>query len=256
MMTTQTLLITGCTKGIGRALAIHFAQQDYKIYAVGRDQDQLSELSTVSNNIHPICTDITSVNGRNAIESALKKEAALSIIHNAGISSSSPFKLMAEQDLRQSFETNFFAPLLLTQQLLSKLKGQRVLYISTGAAVQNLESKLAYCTSKGAMHHAIQCLNTEFNSHGAYFSNLRPGMVDTNMQAALRETSLDILPSRDFFIRAKEEGKLITPETVAAFVNFVMFKTDPKTFTENFWNIYDEVYHPKWLPEGAIKPNF
>lgn len=156
----------------------------------------------------------------------------------------------------QSFETNFFAPLLLTQQLLSKLRGHRVLYISTGAAVQNLESKLAYCTSKGAMHHAIQCLNTEFNSHGAYFSNLRPGIVDTNMQAALREASPDILPSRDFFIRAKEEGKLISPETVAAFVNFVMFKTDLKAFTENFWNIYDEVYQAEWLPEGAMKPVF
>ncbi len=255
-MTTQTLLITGCTKGIGRALAIYFAEHDYKIYAVGRDQHQLSELSAVSKNIHPICADITNMNGQNAIESALKKEAYFSIIHNAGILSSSPFHLMAEQDLRQAFETNFFAPLLLTKKLLTKLKGQRVLYISTGAAVQNLQSELAYCTSKGAMHHAIQCLNTEFNSHGVYFSNLRPGMVDTNMQASLREASVDILPSRNFFIRAKEEGKLIAPETVAAFVSFVMFKTDVKAFTENFWNIYDEIYQSEWLPKGGVKPIF
>jgi NAD(P)-dependent dehydrogenase (short-subunit alcohol dehydrogenase family) len=253
-MIIKTLLITGCTKGIGRALTIKFSKEDYKVYAVGRDQEQLNALAKLSENIHPICADITNTSEQSKICKVLKCESSLSIIHNAGVSSSAPFELIQEDALRQHFETNFFAPLLLTQELLPQLKGQRVLNISTGAAVMALESMLAYCTSKGAMHHATQCLNTEFHSHGIYFGNLRPGMVDTSMQETLRNTSKEILPTRDIYIRAKNEGKLVSPETVADFAAWVLLKTDATSFVENFWNIYDEVYQPKWLPPGGAKP--
>lgn len=236
-MTINTILITGCTKGIGRALALRFSQENCKVYAVGRTQKQLDSLTKLSERIHPICADITTPVGRNDIYHALKDEPSFSIIHNAGVAVPCSFENMEEASLRLHFETNFFGPLLLTQRFLKQLQGQRVLNISSGAALMALENKLPYCTSKGVMHHAIECLHKELAKQGVYFTNLRPGMVDTPLQESLRNMSLEALPTRDFYIRAKTEGRLISPEKVAEFVARVMLKTSNQDFAENFWDI-------------------
>lgn len=242
-MIAKTLLITGCSQGIGHALALKFASENYKIYAVSRNQKLLNLLAQTSINITAITADITTPQGREAIAQALKHEDQFSIIHNAGISISSPFQLMSEVLLRQHFETNFFAPLLLTQRLLPQLKGQRVLNISSGASISALENKIPYCTSKGAMHHAIDCLKKEFSALEIYFANLRPGMVDTPMQEKLRN---ETLPTSDFYVRAKIDGKLIAPKMLADFVAWVMLKTDNNLFTETFWDVHDKIFQSQW----------
>ncbi len=242
-MPRQTLLITGCSRGIGRALAQKFAAQNCVVYAVSRTLSSLQSLAESSNYIHPIEADITTVQGRETIYHALDNEPMLSIIHNAGTSNSATFDNLSETSLREAFELNFFAPILLTQHLLIKLKGQRVLNISTGAALQGRAYKLSYCCSKTAMHRAIESLQQEFSSQEIYFANLRPGMVDTPMQAHLRN---ETVPTRDFYIRAQAEGELISPETVAAFVSWVMLNTSNAEFTETFWNIDEPKYHDRW----------
>ena len=247
----KTILVTGCTKGIGRAVALKLAQSNCKVYAVGRDKNQLETLAAQSDLIQPICADIAKTLDRGIITQQLEHESAISIIHNAGVSTPAPFAQMTENLLREHFEVNFFAPLLLTQQLLSKLKDQRVLHISSGAALMALESKIPYCTSKGAMHHAMECLQKELGNSHFYFSNLRPGMVDTALQENLRNTNSKILPTQDFYVRAKKEGRLISPEIAATFIAWVMLHTNNQIFIENFWNIYDDSIHSKWLPSGV-----
>ena len=242
-MNTHTILITGCTKGIGRALAIKFAKAHCKVYAVGRQASELKNLAELYAGIIPVVADITIKKEREKIVLALQAENSLSIIHNAGISASAKFQNLDESVLRQHFETNCFAPILLTQALLPKLQGQRVLNISSGAALEGREYKLPYCSSKSAMNRAIESLHHELYSQGIYFSNLRPGMVDTPMQAQLRGEDV---PSRDFYIQAQQKGQLFSPEKIADFVYWVMLKTDAKTFTETFWNIYDANHQNKW----------
>ena len=251
-MTINTLLITGCTRGIGRALALKFASLGHRVYAVGRDQALLNDLTHSDSNITPISADLTLDSGRAAIVAALTEAGDISIIHNAGISEPKPFFSLSQEILRKHFEINFCAPLLLTQALLPQLKILRVLSISTGAAVSAMSSHIAYCTSKGAFHHAIQCLNAELNQESIYFSNLRPGMVDTDMQIGLRNASdADLPPQRKaVYLRAKAENTLISPAIVAEFAAWVMMKTDNAAFSETFWNIYDATLYSQWLPPG------
>ncbi len=251
-MTANTILITGCTRGIGRALALKFANFGYRVYAVGRDQALLNTLIFENSQIVPVAADLTFDSGRQTIVAALKNAGDISIIHNAGISEPKPFSSLPEETLRKHFEINFFAPLFLTQMLLPQLQNQRILSISTGAAVSAMSSHIAYCTSKGAFHHAIQCLNAELNQESIYFSNLRPGMVDTDMQIGLRNASdADLPPQRKaVYLRAKAENTLISPAVVAEFAAWVMTKTDNVTFSETFWDIYDATLYSQWLPSG------
>lgn len=251
-MPISTFLITGATQGIGRATALKLVNEQCKVYAVGRNPELLSSLNKESAYIQTITADITTVHGRNNISQALAQEPAFSIIHSAGIVSSNPFTTMNETVLRQHFETNFFAPLLLTQKLLPQLQGQKVLNISSAAAVGYLADKLSYCTSKGAMHHAMLYLDKEFMKEPIYFANLFPGMVDTGMQEKLRQENL---PSSTAYKEAQAQGKLISPALVADFIAWVMLKTDNATFSGKTWDIYDAKLKKQWLPKGITLPS-
>lgn len=245
----NTLLITGCTYGLGRALALKFAKDNYDVYAVGRSKDLLGELAKMHASIQPIVADITTIEGRETINEYVKQKNSISVIHNAAIAEPCQFSLMSESLLREHIETNYIAPILITQNLLPLLtKGQRILHVTSGAANMAISGLMPYCTTKAAMQLATQCLNAEMKSRGVYCANLRPGVIDTPMESKLRDADVRVLPSRDFYINLAKENKLISPELVAEFVSWVMLKTDDASFNETSWNIYDESHHQYWLP--------
>ncbi len=247
---SKTILITGCTSGIGYALALRFANNGYKVYAVGRDKKLLDELSTKSDLIIPFETDITDKNRGDIILKALQYEESISIIHNAGIAKPSLISELTEDLLKKHFETNFYAPILLSQHLLPLLnQDSRVLYISSGAGDLALQGLMPYCTSKAAFERATHCFNQEFNPKGIYFGNLRPGMVDTNMQKKLREENVANLPTRDFYLSAKNNHNLIPPQLAAEFIFWVMTQTTNMNFGETLWNISDTKYRDAWYPK-------
>lgn len=252
----KTLLITGCTHGLGKALAIKFAQIDCIVYAVGRDEVELEKLSKYSNFIRPIQADILTSGGKQSIIKQVGMEP-LSIIHNAAIVKPIQFNNLTHSSLQEHFETNLYAPLLLTQQLLPLLThGQRVLNISSGAADLPLQGLLPYCTTKSALEFATRCLNSELNSRGVYCASLRPGMIDTPMQENLRNTNKDILPNQEFYVRAKNENTLIHPAMVAEFVIWTLMKTNDEQFSETSWNIHDKTYQSIWLKDAGYPDLF
>lgn len=64
-----------------------------------------------------------------------------------------------------------------------------------------------------------------------------------------------ILPGRDFYLQAKETGKLIAPEIAADFVVWVMCSTSNTEFHEKPWNIGDTCHHQYWLSNGNLYAN-
>ncbi len=248
MTKIDTLLITGSTRGLGRSLALNFSKAGYFVYAVGRDANSLNELAQTSPLIQPIIANISTEEGREIIIKNMDKHKSISVIHNAAIADPSPFDVLPERLLREHFETNFFSPILISQQLLPQItKGQRILHVTSGAANLALSSLMPYCATKAALEHATHCLNMELNSRGIYCASLRPGMIDTEMQLKFRNSEKNILPNRDFYIDAEKENLLIKPEIVAEFVAWVILKTEDTEFSRTSWNIYDAKHHPAWL---------
>jgi NAD(P)-dependent dehydrogenase (short-subunit alcohol dehydrogenase family) len=182
-MTQNSILITGCTHGLGRELALSFARDNIKVYAVGRDEKLISALSHDFKNITPVVADVAKESGKAVIFESLKNENLSYIIHNAAIATPSMIDNFSEKLLKEHFETNFFAPVLLNKMFLSILKqDSRVLHITSLASELSIPGLMPYCTSKSALEHMTKCFNAEFNSKGIFFANLRPGMIDTEMQ--------------------------------------------------------------------------
>jgi benzil reductase ((S)-benzoin forming) len=245
---SNAILITGCTHGLGRELALRFARENSKVYAVGRNEKLLNELAEISENIIAVVSDVATEAGRKIIIESVKKEKSISIIHNAAISSPSLISGLSEHLLREHFETNFFAPFLLNQKLLPFLKNNsRVLHISSAASELSLPGLMPYCTSKRALEHMTNCFNAEFKYKDIYFANLRPGMIDTPMQDKLRNSDESDLPGRGFYLEAKKDNKLMPPELAAEFVAWVMTKTDNLAFSGGLWDISDISHHKNWI---------
>jgi benzil reductase ((S)-benzoin forming) len=243
-MTQTSILITGCTHGLGRELALRFARDNLKVYAVGRNEKLIIALSNDFKNIVPIVADVAKDNGRVAIYESLKNENLSYIIHNAAIATPSMIDTFSEALLKEHFETNFFAPVLLNKMFLSILKkDSRVLHITSLASELSIPGLMPYCISKGALEHMTKCFNAEFNSKGIYFANLRPGMIDTEMQENLRNSNQSDLPCKQMYLNAKSENKLRKPEDVAEFVKWVLCNTENSDFSLKLWDINDLDIH-------------
>jgi len=117
---------------------------------------------------------------------------------------------------RSHFDINFFSLVYTIQAALPALKesktGGRIIFVSSGAAVGNVASWGAYNSSKAAMNSLCRTLAQE--EPDVVCIALRPGMVDTPMQALLRSLGPEHMRGEDLqrFTAAHEGGKLVKPE--------------------------------------------
>jgi len=128
-------------------------------------------------------------------------------------------------------------PLFLTQKLLSKLCGGRVLHISSGAAHNPYAGWGAYCTSKAALHMIYQVFKKELDEYGISIGSARPGVVNTPMQKRVRKASENVFPELGKFVKLKENQELLEPEYVAKFLSALLLNTDNQTYSGKEWDI-------------------
>lgn len=245
----KTILITGCSAGVGYGLVQKFLANGYNVIAVSRN---IKPLEAINNKLlHIVQADITNDDDQLKIVAALNEangSETIEIINNAAFGQPETFATTNLDSIRHHFETNFFAPIALLQKILAHTSIARVLNISSGAAEFPLLSLLPYCTSKAAIHHAMHCLNLEYPS--TKFANLRPGMVDTPLQNRWRNVDERVFPNGNFYAKTKEDKKLISVDTVADYVFWVMNR--PYNIFAQNWNIAIEQDQKYWLNKTSI----
>lgn len=233
-------VITGGGTGIGRALALFLAARDYQVCVVGRRVTQLQELTELSpHNIRYIVADISTEAGCDRVAETLKEVGQLkALVNNAGvIEPVLPITKLTRQAWHALLSTNLDAPLFLTQRLKNQLHGGRVLNIGSGAAYFPVHGWAAYCVSKAALAMLTRCWQLECPEIA--FTSVMPGIVDTPMQAVVRDSKTMHPEKHAFFIKLKQEQKLLTVEQVAHYLAILLLDTDFETFRSKEWDIYE-----------------
>ena len=249
-------LITGGGTGIGCSLALALAERNKKVLIIGRRESILAATARHSPLIHYCCADVTTVDGRQQILSSLKEIPSLEgLIHNAGIIE--PIMPVAEMSAfawQQILATNLEAPLFLNQMLFSKIQQARVLHIGSGAAHFPVKGWAGYCVSKAALTMLTQCFQLE--NPKLAFAAVMPGIIDTEMQAIIRKAKFMDVEKVDFFQNLHRSGRLLTPETVAQFLCWLLLTTEREHYVAKEWDIYDRQHHSEWLFPPYQVPSF
>lgn len=240
-------IVTGGGSGIGRALALALADRGKSVLIVGRRATQLKETAAVSSLINYVCADVSTVQGLDAINEFCQSVARIEgLVNNAGvIEPIVAIKDIERTDWLQALSTNLNPALFLTQKLYDKLHQGRVLNISSGVAYFPIKGWAAYCVTKAALSMLTRCWQVE--SEQVAFASVMPGIIDTHMQELAR-SDLNIDKSQTtFYKQLKDSNRLLTVETVAQFLTWLMLDVNRERYGAQEWDIYETEHHKEWL---------
>lgn len=210
----KSVLVTGASRGLGRALLAEFARAGARVVGVARDRDAIeqvaAELRAQGHVAHGLAADL----GEKADTYPIAGAAAALIgpidvlVHNASWLGPTPLKLLLDtscEDFARVLEVNLLGPFRLSKAIAGNmlLRGEGlVVHISSDAATSAYPSWGAYGVSKAALDHLSRSWAAELAGTGVRFVSIDPGEMDTAMHAAT-------LPDAD-------PATLARPEEIAA----------------------------------------
>ena len=185
----KVTIITGASRGIGRASALALAKEGAVIVGAARtktDLDNLvSELGKQGAKAHGIVTDATSAKDVAAcVADTVKRFGRVDIlVNNAGIGGYRPFLEWSEEDYDRIMATNTKSTWLFSREVIPhmrKQKGGHIINVASVAGLQGYPSEAIYCASKFAQIGLTQALDREFWQEGIKVSAVCPGGVETH----------------------------------------------------------------------------
>ncbi|MEX3505663.1 SDR family oxidoreductase [Corynebacterium sp. LK2510] len=172
-------LITGASRGIGRAIALELGS-DHHVY-VGASRDA-GEVVDMLPSAEPFEVDLRDPE---AIAAACAKIDELDVlVHAAGVYPRGPFDELTEEQWRDGFDTNVHAAIHLVREFLPALRRSQglILTINSGAGFHGVEEGSIYCASKYALKGFTDVLRLEEQGR-VRVTSLHPGPTDTDMIA-------------------------------------------------------------------------
>jgi NAD(P)-dependent dehydrogenase (short-subunit alcohol dehydrogenase family) len=183
-------LVTGATRGLGRALAFDFARDGYAVYATGRDEDALAELDKEARaanlDVRPLRSDVATDEGVEAIAKRLDADGARLdlIVHNAGLLGDRvELAAYPVETWDAVMATNVRGPFLLTERMLPRLMpNAAVIFVSSGIVEQARPRWGAYYVSKVAVDAVAATYAVELRPRGIRVFIVNPGPLRTAMR--------------------------------------------------------------------------
>lgn len=220
------ILVTGASRGIGRAIALHLAAQPAQLVLVARDEQALASLAAEVESLGapaPLCTalDLTDADAIAALfKQVFSRFGRLDgLVNNAGVLHEGLLGMIRAEDIDQVLAVNVKAPLM-SMQYASRLmartgKGSIVNLVSimgvNGAAGLSL-----YAASKAALVGATRSASKELAPRGIRVNAVSPGFIDTDMTRGMPEAA------HAKRVASIGMGRAGTPQEVAALVSFLL----------------------------------
>ncbi|HEX2903007.1 MAG TPA: oxidoreductase [Jatrophihabitans sp.] len=178
MTTAETVLITGCSSGIGRAAALELQRAGCTVYASARRPDTLAELASAG------CRTVQlDVDDEGSMAAAVAEIGPIDVlVNNAGYGLYGPVEQVSLDEVRKQFETNVFGLVRLTQLVLPGMRQQghgRIINLSSMGGRTTLPGGAFYHASKYAVEAISDALRLEVRPFGLYVSLIEPGIVRT-----------------------------------------------------------------------------
>ncbi|PCJ23439.1 MAG: 3-oxoacyl-ACP reductase [SAR86 cluster bacterium] len=229
--TDSTVLITGGSRGIGKAIALAFASKGARVAILYRSNQQAADatLAQLSGDQHmALQADVTDAEAvSNAIDKLVAKFGKLDIVvNNAGIGEYHPITSTNYEDWqhvwRQTLDTNLIGPAnvcFCAAKHMIDSGGGRIVNITSRGAFRGEPNKPAYGASKAALNSLSQSLAVALAPHKIFVGAVAPGFVNTELTADLLNS-----PEGDQIKSQSPFNRVAQPEEVAHAVLFLASK--------------------------------
>jgi NAD(P)-dependent dehydrogenase (short-subunit alcohol dehydrogenase family) len=234
----KTALVTGASRGIGRASALALAKAGAQVLVHYSNSEKeadavVAEIRNGGGKAEKVGADLRNPDGAHALAKrvrAIVGDRLDILVANAGISKSAAIEDTTVEDFDNLFAVNVRAPFFLVQQLLPALcKGSNIIFTSSLAARASAGTLYAYAATKGAIDTLVKHFAAALGPRGIRVNAIAPGVVETDMSsfaktAAGREVTLgmqalkrvaqpdDIAPVVAFL--ASDDARWITGESI------------------------------------------
>ena len=208
----KTILVTGASSGIGRAIAKKLLQQGHFVIGTSRD---CKKFKTKHKNFSFIEIDFSQLDTIKSIIRLLVKQYPLLdvVIFSAGYGQFGSIEQFSYRQIEQLLAVNFTSQALITSSIIASLKEKKhsnLIYIGSEAALKGSRKGSIYCASKFALRGFTQALRDECGTSSVRVSLINPGMVKTSFFDGLN------------FQPGDEESQALLPEDIAETVNYIL----------------------------------
>ena len=241
---SKNVWITGASSGIGKALAIKFAREGWKVAISARREELLKDLNNTNKNIHPYPLDVTKIdNCKSTVELIIKDLGQIDIcVFGTGMHDPQSEKKFNLEKIRKIMEVNYFGTMNSINSIyeyFSERKNGHISIISSVAGYRGLPAAGAYCASKSALISFAESLYFDMIRKNVKVSVICPGFIKTPMTDQ-NEFPMPMIKSAEY---AADKIYLGILKKSGFEIHF------PKTFT--FLMKIIQIL-PNWLYFGAI----
>lgn len=222
----KNAIITGASRGIGKAIATRLAQNGVNLVLAARTKDTLDETvkeikAKAGVKVVGVPTDVSKLEDlKNLADTAIREFKTVDIlINNAGVSSQYPFEKQPLEDIEKLAHTNYLGYVrlirLVIPQMIERKQGAIISIVSGSTLVDPIpKTFLTYSSLKVGLRAFLKGLFWEMRDHGIKVTSILPGVVDSDLTGHLQD------------IAKEQKDRLMSPETVADMVMFALSVPD------------------------------
>jgi 3-oxoacyl-[acyl-carrier protein] reductase len=223
--TNKTALVTGASRGIGRASALALAKTGAQVlvhYGRGAKEAEavVSEIKAAGGFANAIGADLAAPDGAHKLARQVRELVGgrLDIlVANAAVSKAAPIEEITVEDFDRLFAVNVRAPYFLLQQLLPIMsEGGSVILVSSLTARAAVGTLSAYAATKGALETLVKHFAAALGPRGIRVNAVAPGAVQTEMSSLLKTDA-----GREFTLGIQALKRVAQPEDIGDVIAFL-----------------------------------
>lgn len=239
-MSQKVAIVTGASRGIGRAIAKSLANKDYIVIAnYNKSEKEAIELKNEFNNIDIFKADVSKRDEvKNLVEYTLNKYGKIDVlVNNAGIDNEKLFQDITDEDWQNVINTNLYSVFCVTQEVVNNMihnKSGCIINISSIWGQIGASCECIYSASKAGIDGITKSLAKELGPSNIRVNSIAPGFIDTDMNKKYKTSEINDIKSET---PLQKIGK---PEDIAKCVNWLVedeFTTGQIISINGGWNV-------------------